>query len=196
LKTPIVRIAKITALVAQVGAVAGSVCFAVVWTLNVIIESGIGDLLSRYSVFSLCVSASEGAVFGAMVAPITWWAFFRRVPLRRAALFTAIGTVVGSVIGDLVRPIRPYGMVGGLVAMPLGFIAGGILVRILRPDDYHRAAYGRWKIPAGARPRRPGPTLSGLRHAPPGERLSLRTDDRPADWGREERRPTSGPDSD
>jgi hypothetical protein len=192
LKTRIARIAKVTARVAQVGAVAGSVCFPAAIALRAIIYGGIGVFFSRFFLFQfvdLCFWAARGAVYGAVVAPAARWAFLRRVPLRRAALFTAIGTVVGSVIGDFVPPIR-------VVGMPLGFIAGGILVRIRRGDDYHRAAYGRWKIPAGARIRRTGITASRLSHAQPGERLSLRPDDRQADRGREERRPTSGPDSD
>jgi hypothetical protein len=65
-------------------------------------------------------------------APVLSWAVLRRVPLGRAAVFTTIGTLAGAVGGELVQPFNPYARTvpGVLVGALIGFIGGGILVRL------------------------------------------------------------------
>ena len=81
----------------------------------------------------LAQGAGSGAALGAVLAPITAWAFLRRVPLGKALLQVTIGTTIGTVIGLLLdragvasMALFPTGLVGALV----GFLAAAIRLRI------------------------------------------------------------------
>jgi hypothetical protein len=129
------RIALVTAGLGVAGGVVGSICSAAAVTLIAGIEGGVGLLASREFAGLFGVAAAFGAFAGMIGAPVLSWALLRRVPLGRAALFTAIGTVVGAVGGELARPLNPYGRTvpGVLVGALLGFIGAGVLARLRAP---------------------------------------------------------------
>jgi hypothetical protein len=129
------RIALVTAGLGVIGGVVGSICSAAAVTLIAGIEGGVGWLASREFAGLFGVAAAFGAFAGMIGAPVLSWALLRRVPLGRAALFTAIGTVVGAVGGELARPLNPYARTvpGVLVGALLGFIGAGVLARLRTP---------------------------------------------------------------
>jgi hypothetical protein len=128
------RIALVTAGLSAAGGVAGGVCSAAAVTLIAGIEGGIRALVSRDFASLLAIAAAFGVLVGMIAAPILSWTLLRRVPLGRAALYTAIGTVAGAVGGELSRPLNPYARTvpGVLVGALVGFIGAGVLVRFAR----------------------------------------------------------------
>ena len=129
------RIALVTAGLSVAGGVVGSVCSAAAVTLIAGIEGGIGTFVSRELAGLLGVAAAFGGLAGMIGTPVLSWALLRRVPLGRAALFTAIGTIVGAVGGELTRPLNPYARTipAVLIGALLGFIAGGLVARLRTP---------------------------------------------------------------
>ena len=129
------RIALVTAGLSVAGGVVGSVCSAAAVTLIAGIEGGIGTLVTRELAGLLGVAAAFGGLAGMIGTPVLSWALLRRVPLGRAALFTAIGTIVGAVGGELTRPLNPYARTipAVLIGALLGFIAGGLVARLRTP---------------------------------------------------------------
>jgi hypothetical protein len=129
------RIVLVTAGLGAAGGVVGSICSAAAVTLIAGIEGGVGLLASREFAGLFGVAAAFGAFAGMIGAPVLSWALLRRVPLGRAALFTAIGTVIGAVGGELASPLNPYArtLPGVLVGALLGFIGAGVLARLCTP---------------------------------------------------------------
>lgn len=129
------RIVLVTAGLSVAGGAVGSLCSAAAVTLIAGIEGGLGTLASRELAALLGIAAAFGAVAGMIGAPVLSWALLRRVPLGRATLFTAIGTVVGAVGGELARPLNPYARTvpAVLIGALLGFIGAGVLARIRTP---------------------------------------------------------------
>ncbi|HUQ82788.1 MAG TPA: hypothetical protein VM076_16675 [Gemmatimonadaceae bacterium] len=121
------RVATITLSIAAIGAIIGAALGAgllAVWVLRLGVH---GAFLS-----TTLAGAGNGAVLGAILAPITAWTFLRRVPLGRALLQTAIGTTLGAAVGLVAGSIRlpiiqtlPAGLIGALV----GFLAAAIRLR-------------------------------------------------------------------
>lgn len=71
---------------------------------------------------------SLGALSGALGAPLLGWLVLRPVPLGRAIVATALGTLVGAwVAGAAWRTSYVAPIVGGLV----GFVAGAVAIRML-----------------------------------------------------------------
>jgi hypothetical protein len=97
------------------------------------------------------VIASMGALFGALLAPAAGFSLLRRVPLGRAILWTALGTVVGGVIGIVVGGL-------GVTMGPLtgfGLAALRLWVETTEPDQHRVRARGtRDSAGADIRPRR------------------------------------------
>ena len=126
------RIAVVTAGLSLAGGVVGGICSAAAVTLIGGIESGVGALVSQELASLVGIAAGFGAVAGMIGAPVLSWAVLRRVPLGRAALFTAIGTVAGAVSGELAQPLNPYATTipGVLIGALCGFIGAGVLARI------------------------------------------------------------------
>ena len=120
------RVAAITVSIAAIGAVIGGVLGAAllaVWGL------GLGPqapILPREG-----FGAAVGAGLGAVLAPITAFAFLRRVPLGRALAQTSIGTTLGAAVGlgfdafGLAPSTWPAGFLGAL----LGFLVAAIRLR-------------------------------------------------------------------
>ena len=122
------RAATITLSIAAIGAIIGAALGAgllAVWVLRLGVQ-GSGFLNASLA------GAANGALLGAVLAPITAWTFLRRVPLGRALLQTAIGTTLGAAVGLIAGSIRlpviqtlPVGLIGALV----GFLAAAIRLR-------------------------------------------------------------------
>ena len=129
------RIVLVTAGLSAAGGIVGGLCSTAAVALIAAIEGDVGTLVSRELAGLLGTAAAFGAVVGMIGAPILSWAVLRRVPLGRAALFTAIGTVVGAVGGELSQPLNPYArtLPGVLVGALLGFIGAGVLARLRAP---------------------------------------------------------------
>ena len=127
-----IRIALVTAGLSVAGGVVGSVCSAAAVTLIAAIEGGVGTLGLHELAGLLSIAATFGAVAGMIGAPVLSWTLLRRVPLGRAALFTAIGTILGALGGELTRPLHPYARTipGVLVGALLGFIGAGVVARL------------------------------------------------------------------
>jgi hypothetical protein len=122
------RVATITLSIAAIGAVIGGVLGAAllaVWGLRLGVQ---GSAFVARAGFG----AGVGAGLGAVLAPITAWAFLRRVPLGRALVQTSLGTTLGAAVGLVVgtfglapRTSLPAGLVGAL----LGFLVAAIHLR-------------------------------------------------------------------
>jgi hypothetical protein len=128
----VARVALVTVGLSASGGLVGAVCAAAAVTVIAIAEDGIASLASGATLRLLGVAAGAGAVVGMAGAPLLGWSLLRRVPLGRAILVTAFGTVVGAVGGELLNPLNPYvqtvpGVVGGALA---GFLVAGIGLRI------------------------------------------------------------------
>jgi|SRR5688572_15833518 len=136
------RIAAITASIAAIGAVIGGTLGAAllaVWALRLGIR---GEDFLEGALFG----AGTGAGLGAVLAPITAWAFLRRVPLGRALVETAIGTTLGAavglVIGSIGKPdaLQVMALPAGLVGALIGFIAAAIRLRFATRTRRGKAA--------------------------------------------------------
>ena len=122
------RVAAITLSIAAIGAIIGGALGAAllaVWSLRLGLRGT--DFLAGAG-----VGAAEGAGLGAVLAPITAWAFLRTVPLGRALAQTSIGTTAGAALGLVLGSIGmpsltslPAGLVGAL----FGFVAAAIRLR-------------------------------------------------------------------
>jgi hypothetical protein len=106
------------------GAIAGAVLGALILGGGVFvidgfrIEQPFGTILGA--------GAVVGAVFGSVLAPIAAWVLLRSVPIGRAVLETALGTLLGAAVMWLVPLIGPVwgGMLGFVVAaVRLRFVA-------------------------------------------------------------------------
>jgi len=122
------RVAAVTLSIATIGAIIGGALGAAllaVWGLRLGVRGT--DFLA-----SAGFGASVGAGLGAVLAPLTAFAFLRRVPLGRALAQTSLGTTAGAAAGLLVGSVGassimslPAGLAGALV----GFVASAIRLR-------------------------------------------------------------------
>ena len=122
------RVAAVTLSIATIGAIIGGALGAAllaVWGLRLGVRGP--DFLARAG-----FGASVGAGLGAVLAPLTAFAFLRRVPLGRALAQTSLGTTAGAAVGLLVGSVSgssimslPAGLAGALV----GFVASAIRLR-------------------------------------------------------------------
>lgn len=122
------RVAVVTLSIATIGAIIGGALGAAllaVWGLRLGVRGT--DFLA-----SAGFGASVGAGLGAVLAPLTAFAFLRRVPLGRALAQTSLGTTAGAAVGLLVGSVSastimslPAGLAGALV----GFVASAIRLR-------------------------------------------------------------------
>jgi hypothetical protein len=96
------------------------------------VEGGVVSLVSSDVIRLVGLAAGAGAAAGMIAAPLLGWGLLRRVPLGRAILVTAMGTVVGAIGGELLNPLNPYahtvpGVIGGAL---VGFLVAGAGLRI------------------------------------------------------------------
>jgi hypothetical protein len=91
------RVAAVTVGLGAGGAVVGSLLGASVLTL---VELSLGGLFGNpFLTLELVVTASIGAVAGAILLPLSSWTFLRRIPLGRALFTLALGGAAGVAIG-------------------------------------------------------------------------------------------------
>jgi hypothetical protein len=122
------RVAAVTLSIAAIGAVIGGALGAAllaVWGLRLGVRGA--DILA-----SAGFGAGVGAGLGAVLAPLTAFAFLRRVPLGRALAQTSLGTTAGAAVGLLLGSVGasslaslPVGLGGALV----GFLAAAVRLR-------------------------------------------------------------------
>jgi hypothetical protein len=115
------------------GAVVGGVCATIAVALILGIRPPHDSVLRFDALPFLFGVAQFGAVVGAVAAPVLGFAVLRKVPLGRAVVVTALGTLIGAVIGEFLGPLNPYdadltpGVVRGTLA---GFVAAGLYLRV------------------------------------------------------------------
>jgi hypothetical protein len=124
----VARIAVVTAGLSLTGGVIGAVCAASAAGVLMIIEAGVRAFFSHATLQLLGPAMGFGFVVGAVGAPILAWGLLRRVPLGRAILVTACGTVLGAIAGELVRPFQylTHGVPGFLAGAFAGFVVAGV----------------------------------------------------------------------
>ena len=122
------RVAVVTAGLSLAGGVIGAVCAASALSVLVMLEGGVHEFLSHATLQLLGPAMGFGFVVGAVGAPILAWGLLRRVPLGRAILVTACGTVLGAVAGEMVRPfqILTHAVPGVLAGGFGGFLVAGV----------------------------------------------------------------------
>lgn len=129
------RIVGVTALLAGLGAFLGAACGAATVGGLLVIRDGPSVLLDGVTWSLLIVPTGFGAVTGALIGPAIAWTLLRHVPLGRAMLWTALGTIVAAAIGELVLPFNPYtrGVPAVIFGGIAGFVIAAIAVRIRTP---------------------------------------------------------------
>lgn len=112
-----------TALLAGIGGAVGLVLGTALLVALQVIDSGVFVWRTDLP-FGLLFGGTVGAVVGAVGAPVITWLLLRHVPLNRAIVFCALGTIAGEAIG--VVTLRRL-VVGGCV----GFVVAAIATRII-----------------------------------------------------------------
>ena len=112
------RTIAVTGALIGIGAVCGAVMGAVLMAMTALRTIGLEN--SGGITGGMRFGATVGAPLGAVLTPILSWIFLRRVPLGRAVLETAVGTVAGAAIALVAAP--PWFFAGAIG----GFIASGI----------------------------------------------------------------------
>lgn len=79
------------------------------------------------------IGAAYGAAIGVVLAPVASWTLLRPVPLGRAIVETAIGTLLGAVLGF------PIYMVGPVLGGVIGFGAAALHLRLVVAPRIARA---------------------------------------------------------
>ena len=123
------RVLVITAALAGMGAVVGSV-------LGLLLMAAILTVTREAcSATGLFMGAGFGAASGFVLAPIAAWTLMRRVPIWRAIVDTAVGTTIGAGLGLLPQPrftvVAAYPILLGL----LGFTAAALRLRLFYRGD-------------------------------------------------------------
>jgi hypothetical protein len=98
----------------------------------VLLTSRYGDVILPGVGLLAAVGAGFGALVGSVAGPAVAWGLLRRVPLGKAVLWSAAGTVAGALVGDLVAPLNPYtwGMPGVIAGGILGFLVASTALRL------------------------------------------------------------------
>jgi hypothetical protein len=123
----------VTAGLSAAGGVVGALTAVSAVSALFLVSGHIEILLAGGPPRLLGVAAAFGAFCGLVGGPLLGWGLLRRVPLGRALVWTAAGTIVGAVSGESLRavlswsgPIVPGVMLGGF----LGFVIAGIGLRV------------------------------------------------------------------
>ena len=119
------RIVALTLGLVGVGAAVGAIAGATVAALVVaVLESPRAALYPEL----LRLGATFGAPLGAVLFPLAGWLLMRHVPLGRALLGTAAGTVAGGLVGWFV-PVGPDRIARTLIAGIVGFVLAVLALR-------------------------------------------------------------------
>lgn len=131
------RAIGVTVLLVALGGVVGSVLGTLV--LLLLSLRRFPDWTLQSVVLTWVMGTMIGTPLGAIGGPTLGWLLLRRVPLGRAIVATALGTVIGSLVGAATwRIARIGGDVGGLFLIA-GAVAGFVVT-----------AVGLWAITATA----------------------------------------------
>lgn len=127
------RVVAVTLALVGIGVVVGAACGVAALTIV--------GLFSGAPVFSdvgaVGIAAAFGAMVGAVAAPLFSWMLLRHVPLGKAILHTAMGTILGGMLG-LSLPVASLGgtVVPGLLYAPVaGFLLAAIRLRLTTPKS-------------------------------------------------------------
>ncbi|MGH7528136.1 MAG: hypothetical protein ACREMX_15685 [Gemmatimonadales bacterium] len=110
------RVLAVTAGLVLTGVVVGAACGGIAIALVAVLS---GDWRSALRPGLWTLGGVVGAVIGAVVAPVMSWLLLRHVPLGRAILQTAVGTILGGALG-LRLTTNPF------VAAVAGFSAAAV----------------------------------------------------------------------
>ena len=126
------RIVLVTVGLSATGGLVGAVSAASAITTIAIVSGGVSVLTSGGTPGLLGAAAGFGAFCGILGAPMLGWGLLRRVPLGRAILCTAVGTILGAVGGELLQPINLFvqSLPGVLAGAFIGFVSAGIGLRV------------------------------------------------------------------
>lgn len=126
------RVIVVTLGLAAAGIIVGAACGVAIVAGVLFFRGGLAGLVSADNAGVLLAAAEFGSVVGAIGAPALAWGLLRYVPLGRAILWTALGTLTGALVGELISPFSPF--VRGIPAMILGgligFAVAGVVLRI------------------------------------------------------------------
>jgi hypothetical protein len=119
------QIITLTLGLSAIGAIVGAAAGALALLIALVLDGtrmGISDL------FVLAIPAILGAFLGTVLTPIAAWMLLRRVPLGRAFLGLAAGTIVGGVLGWFF--LRAWDNIeGAVVAAVVGFVIAAVALR-------------------------------------------------------------------
>src|SRR5687768_15691424 len=126
------RIVVVTAGLGATGGLVGGISAVSAVSAIVILTGGVDALTSPGTPGLLGVAAGFGAFCGIIGGPLLGWGLLRRVPLGRAILWTAAGTILGAIGGELLQPFNPFGqsLPGVFAGAFLGFASAGITLRV------------------------------------------------------------------
>jgi hypothetical protein len=135
------RIATVTLALSALGGFVGAALGAAVLALGVgvALASGGPDAPDRLGRL-LLAGAAAGGVCGLGLAPLVWWSLLRRVPLRRAIVVTAAGTLAGALAGSVLGLANPF-QFGAVPAAALGVVGFFVAAAGLRAG--HSPSRGR-----------------------------------------------------
>jgi hypothetical protein len=127
------RIVGVTLGLVLTGAVVGALCGAIALSIALSIGERTLEFFDR-DIWA--IGGGFGAAIGAVVAPLFSWLLLRYVPLGKAILHSAIGTIIG---GALFFALPPGPLIGAL----LGFgLAAGRLAYVNRASQRPRIDSG------------------------------------------------------
>jgi hypothetical protein len=119
------RIVTLTLGLSAVGAIVGAAAGALALLLALILG---GTRMDSSDFVVLAIPAILGAFLGTVLTPIAAWMLLRSVPLGRAFLGLAAGTIVGGVLGWFFLRAW-YSLEGAVVAAVVGFVIAAIVLR-------------------------------------------------------------------
>jgi hypothetical protein len=123
------RILIITAALAGLGAVVGSILGSLLVTALMAIAA------RAWNATILLAGAEFGAAVGFVLAPVAAWTLMRRVPIWRAIVDTAVGTTVGAGLGLLLQPRFTAVGLSPVVLGVIGFSAAALRLRLFYRGD-------------------------------------------------------------
>jgi hypothetical protein len=118
------RILVVTGALALTGAVVGALCGVLSVTLALLPVRGFGGFDA--GIFAL--AGPVGGAVGAVTTPLIAWVLLRNVPLGRAILQCAVGTVAGGVLASWTNFHNP--LFSPIVGATLGFTVAALHLRL------------------------------------------------------------------
>ena len=126
------RIRSVTRTLVGLGAAGGALCGAVIPPGIMLVTGYPEELLMPGLGQLMAIGAGLGAVAGGVAGPVVAWGLLRHVPLGKAVLWAATGTVIGALAGELLVPYNHHiPMMGIIVGGILGFGGASIALRLI-----------------------------------------------------------------